>query len=129
METEGFGILCDRSGRKRRFAGFVFSKRMETEVCKFPSWTEMEVLLILHFQNGRRRRFANFEFPSRMEMEILFPSQMEMEIPFPSQMEMEIPFPSQMETEFPFLSVSVKPVFRFPCHPLGSGHLFKHTWQ
>ena len=36
-------------------------------------------------------------------------------------MEMEILFPSQTEMEILFLFVSVKPVFRFPCHPLPKG--------
>ena len=35
MKTEGFGILCDRDGRKWRFADFAFPKWMETEVCQF----------------------------------------------------------------------------------------------
>ena len=51
METEGFGILCDRDGRKRRFADSVFPKWMETDVCKIcvSVTNKMEVLLISRF--------------------------------------------------------------------------------
>ena len=34
-EMEGFGILCDGDGWKRRFANFAFPKWTETEVWQF----------------------------------------------------------------------------------------------
>ena len=106
METEGFGIICDRDGRKQRFANFAFPKWMKMEVCKiyisitdgnggfadfaFPKWTETEVcrfslmgidgngsLQILLDGNGRKQSFCFRPFPSS-----------------------------------PFS------IFRFPCHPL-----------
>ena len=92
-ETDGNGdlpILAFPNGWKRRFANFAF-----------PSWMEMEVLLISDFRNGRKWRFADFMFPSRMKM--------------------EIPFPSQTEIEFLFPSISVKPIFCFPCQALLTG--------
>ena len=86
-EMEGFGILCDGDGRKRRFADFTFPKWTETEVCKFcvsamdgngsfadfafPKWTETEVcqfssteidgnggLQILLDGNGQKLKFC-----------------------------------------------------------------------
>ena len=58
-ETEGFGILCDRDGWKRRFTNFAFPKRTEMEVCKFHVY-------VMDGNGG----FADFMFPKWTETEV-----------------------------------------------------------